>query len=645
MNLFAFMAIAAAVAGVIIVLATLAVRLSSSRSRQPQGSPTFGADRKWASRDKTDTLGNSATPAAPKPGPKPSLDGPDSSSTADPSDPVSTPTTDGLDPVEWTVSDDGWIPPVAASDDKDSNDGWITSDLTPSPADVASRPPPGVSDRPKSFDGGRIFRLLADIDSGRRPTEILLTVRIAATGVDEAQFEGNSFSASPNTAFELFMDYEGFKPIDTTTAVLTVENGRRSNLVACRFEIVPSHRRWIALTVVQANRHLDTLLIEDIEITKEYSLPLIGHNSEFDFFIKVDKQGRVSALSTSVVDDILLREYGEIDIVSEGRGNLDQKVAALWSKEWVSQQEAADEVERLGREVSLAMPAELLGYLKSADGPLDVLVEHHADFDFPFELAYLRHEAERPVYLGEKHRVVRTLPTATKPAVNLLAKSIASIRDEDLMVGHEEAFQSHHEVLDSLCVDVGKIATISDLRNRVFRRRQFDVLDFVGHVAVDDQNRSGLQLTEGYLKAHDQLVESERVFATKRPLVFMNGCSATRSSFGVFCNSSFPEVFLELGACSFVGTTLPILAEDALQFANHFYALLGRGIEVSESVRQARIYLANDYLPRSGHLGPEVELRRLSALAYAVFGNPRTVVSFDDRAKLSVEGTSTDVEY
>jgi len=174
-----------------------------------------------------------------------------------------------------------------------------------------------------------------------------------------------------------------------------------------------------------------------------------------------------------------------------------------------------------------------------------------------------------------------------RPPEQLHVARVASIRDPGVLINSQDELDGLVRLLESLCDRVEPVTTLDDLRSRVLRTADYDVLDFVAHMSVDiDQGRSGLKLAEGSFNAHEPLTDKEWKFVKRAPLVFVNGCSATRESRGIFQSTSFPKLFLDLGASCFVGSSVPVLAPDALRFAKALYEELNRGTEIGEATRR-----------------------------------------------------------
>lgn len=472
------------------------------------------------------------------------------------------------------------------------------------------------------------FQLLADVDGSLEADEVLVIARIGVPGNVTSQFEGRIFDADPDGPFQIFADWCGFKPIDETQAAVAAGANGLTPSVAFRFEVLPGPEHWISLTAVQGDRHLDTLKIERFA-GRDHRVSLGEVQARFDLFLKVDADGSVAVVSSEIEDDMLITNLGCIRLPAETRDDLDRKVKSLWSREWPTAQDVDDELERLGRIVAAALPDQLVRHLATKTGPLTVLIEHGQNCDFPFELAYLADAEAEPRFLGERHRIIRTLPTSAKRPAELRVAQVALIRNPGVLANSQSELTGLVELLESLCDRVHPITTLSDLRSRVFRTSDYDVLDFVAHVSVDSSRRSGLQLEEGHFNSHDALITAEHEFLRRKPFGFVNGCSATRESRGIFQSTSFPKFFLELGASCFIGSSVPVQASDALRFAKALYLELNEDADIGEATRRARIQLSSHDCPApSTQEEVELHLRRLSSLSYVVFGHPATKVRF-----------------
>src|SRR5262249_42017708 len=163
--------------------------------------------------------------------------------------------------------------------------------------------------------------------------EVLIIARIVVAGTASAQHVGSSFPADPAKPFDILTDWDGFNPIDTPRARLMLDGNGSTASVAFRFTVLPGQNHWIALTVLQADIHLDPIKIA--RFTGPSRKSTTGQvRARYDLFVKVDADNTVVVMSAEPGDDLLMKNLGDISLATDTRADLDEKVLGLWSRDW-----------------------------------------------------------------------------------------------------------------------------------------------------------------------------------------------------------------------------------------------------------------------------------------------------------------------
>ncbi|MDE0545296.1 CHAT domain-containing protein [Microbacterium sp. C7(2022)] len=268
---------------------------------------------------------------------------------------------------------------------------------------------------------------------------------------------------------------------------------------------------------------------------------------------------------------------------------------------------------------------------------LDGLIVQTADeLDVPWEVVHLAPPPGTPsdggvwfladtgltrwVYDAPRPREVRVAPARVRTlAPEYVSPSLRLQRTDDEVA----ALRAHLPGAPEGSRD----ATAAELRDVI--TAGFDLLHFAGHGRWHDLDPRGQQLilaahdpadaarasTYNESDARDDLPElGGGDTAPPASMVFLSACHVGRLQSGEPGSGGFAEAFLRGGAGVFVGCNWAVADDVASQFVDVFYrGLLIDGLPVGESAKQAR-----------------ADARRggdLSALAFTVFADPRTVVS------------------
>jgi CHAT domain-containing protein len=180
-------------------------------------------------------------------------------------------------------------------------------------------------------------------------------------------------------------------------------------------------------------------------------------------------------------------------------------------------------------------------------------------------------------------------------------------------------------VVESYCTVDKNFSTASAVERSVLTKRTFQLLDLVTHHSVNGGGMgSGLQMADNDWLRPTAFARSRCQFGEKAALVVLNACSSAAVVDGPFATSTYTGRLIEAGVGGVVASTLPVSAVAAAAFTKHLYKELAEGKTMPEALQSARQHTLKDK-----GAGTSKAERRLCALSYCVFADPRMTVKFE----------------
>ena len=216
----------------------------------------------------------------------------------------------------------------------------------------------------------------------------------------------------------------------------------------------------------------------------------------------------------------------------------------------------------------------------------------------PWELLRLaRTDLDGP-FLGEAFAITRWLWDLT-PTLALPMDRIGLVVPEPESSGLMEAAEERRFVLG-----LGRAGgrQVEHLEARyltlldAFAADRFSAWHFTGHGWAGEENPDlwSLVLDDERFQATDLKTRGSNL-RSKRPLIFLNACRSARMRLALSGLGGLAQAFLTAGAGAFLGTHWAVVDHRARVFAEAFYEFFLNGDSVAEAMRQARLWLRDEF--------------------------------------------------
>ncbi|MDE1996813.1 MAG: CHAT domain-containing protein, partial [Rhizobiaceae bacterium] len=277
-----------------------------------------------------------------------------------------------------------------------------------------------------------------------------------------------------------------------------------------------------------------------------------------------------------------------------------------------------EDVERrlkiIGIELAGLLPKDIVDLLRLSKIK-SVMLRHEDDFDFPLELVYLD-DARDPFFVGDRKAICRWYMGVTNlpDIINKRIERMAFVKGTHAAAETDEAY-----LRTMFGNRFQTVASTSEIVTNVFRKTDFDAIQFTGHCLREANAGGGLELANGdILQVIEvgQLME-ERAFGGKNPFIVLNACASAKPYQGLMQRNSFVHRFINSQACAVVGTLWPVEVNVANQFTSLFYEKLQK-LPIGQALIATKQSIANDNTKDED----ERRARQVAVRSYCLFANP-----------------------
>lgn len=423
------------------------------------------------------------------------------------------------------------------------------------------------------------------------------------------------------------VEADGFQVLSDPPEPIKLVADKDSTPQAFEIEISSLEKPWLHIFLVQNGRQVGELLIKDFssltgsEPIKSSSAPF-RPISDPDLSLIV-RSGESNFTVSSPRDRANFNMYS-----FEGFKYPDQMTRNAIRAEYKALYDSTSDVDKTERELQLlgvqlakALPEGLSNILRRSDIRL-VMMRHDTAFEFPLELCYL--DGPDPFFVGDRIAVCRwfmgdrclpdVISKEVRQAAFLKGKTASASVDEALL---QRIFHNRTKTF----------GTEMEVRERVFKTRDFDLIHFTGHCKTLPANTGKGAVFEFFDGSHLELknigqLQAECAFREAAPLVVLNACASASPHMILMETDSFVHRFIESNACAVVATLWPISAPIANEFAGKFYEEL-QSKPIASAMLAARNALLNPNSPSAGTVNTKRDLaRRISLRSYCLFANP-----------------------
>jgi hypothetical protein len=466
--------------------------------------------------------------------------------------------------------------------------------------------------------------LLADDFTPGKVATLTVTLRLPAN-VSRGKWQGYVTLDQPGPV-SVTLEARGFTILSEPHPPLVLPPDRDTAPLAFELRIEEAGDRWIHVFLSQEGRVVGELTINDFSgignaPNQQGASARWRRIAEADLMLVVrTDEGRIEACSP--------RERASLDHVTMTgfrypatpfRQLLADRLRSLYDDR-SDAEETARELQIVGVELTACLPVDLVALLRRTD-IRTVMLRHEDDFDFPLELCYIDSKND-PFFVGDRIAVCRWYLGVMNPP-DIVSKQIRRVA---FLKGNDKASDGDEVLLNRLYPGFTTTLTKrSEVIEQLFKTSHFDLIHFTGHCRQMEKTLGGLEMADGTsvrLLEIGQL-EAERAFAAAQPFVVLNACASAQPYLGLTQKDSFAHRFVTSRACALLGTLWPVSGPVATEFAERFYAELGR-LPIGQALLAAKLALvqANADEHQEGVSPIRRLARQVAVRSYCLFANP-----------------------
>jgi hypothetical protein len=422
------------------------------------------------------------------------------------------------------------------------------------------------------------------------------------------------------------LEAHGFEVISEPPAPIYVSTDRDTPPIAFELRILEANERWLHVLLTQDGAPVGELAINDFRSFRagpsQPTALVTGtfrtlSEADLTLFVRTG-DGRIVANSPrdrACLSDVTI---GGFQPPSQPfSAILRNRLKALYD-ERAEAEETARELQLFGVEMARLLPSDLIQLLRRPDIRA-LMLRHEEDFEFPIELCYLD-DKDDPFFVGDRIAVCRWYMGVMNPpdvTMKRIGKA-AFLRGRD-------AYEADENLLNELYP--GRTVTFAshaDVKDKLFKTQEYDLIHFTGHCRVDEEGLGGLELADGKFLRLIEIgqLETERAFAKAQPFVMINACASGQPYVALTNRDSFPHRFVTSQACAVVGTLWPVSGPVANEFSRLFYDEIHRN-PIGQALLAAKRALVQKNHEYGFVFSPQRKLAREIAIkSYCLFANP-----------------------